>query len=488
MSLHALSLVSTVAFGLVALAAAAAILWSSELVWRSVTTAETLTERITTTAEVEGTVRELHRLGNLYQATDDPDVAETGKIVAAKLRSLLPRLDDEPRAPLRMADVMRMDHDIQAYLSDRDALSQRTTSFAEYQRALRGPLERALASVARVRAQDAAALAHARRRAWDAVRLQRAAIIASVLVLAVGLVAMNLSARWLVIRPVSDLSSAISGFRRGETDVWVPPAGVTEIGELTNAFNEMADMLLEQRKRQVTFLAGVAHDLRNPLAVIKVGLETLAVDPTGDTPQRIARIDRQVDTLARMVGDLLDSAQIEAGELTLEREEVDLVTIARTVVDCYAPTTAAHQLELHAAAEPVVVHGDPVRLEQVLGNLVSNAIRYSPTGGRVDVSVRAEDRWAVVSVKDEGLGIPAAEIPSLFLPFRRRKLGGDAIPGVGLGLSVGRRIVDAHGGRIEVESRPGRGSTFRVRLPFSHPTRESDAEVTGEMPSSGGGT
>jgi signal transduction histidine kinase len=176
-------------------------------------------------------------------------------------------------------------------------------------------------------------------------------------------------------------------------------------------------------------------------------------------------LERQLGRLTRMVGDLLDASRIEAGELELNVEEVDLRKVAREVVELYAPTSPAHQVELEAPEQPVRVRADPLRLEQVVSNLVSNAIKYAPEGGPVKVVVGVEGDEAVLAVKDRGVGIPPEEIPDLFLPFRRRAMTRNLAPGAGLGLSVVRRILQAHGGRIEVESVQGTGSTFRIRLP-----------------------
>jgi two-component system sensor histidine kinase MtrB len=304
--------------------------------------------------------------------------------------------------------------------------------------------------------------------------------VVSALLVLCGLAAVSLGASRLVVRPILALDAAVHRFRRGETDVSVAPGRVTEVAELSASFNEMVEMIVRQRREQLTFLAGVAHDMRNPLAVLKAGVEALVLAPSMTTPERLARIDRQVDGLSRMVGDLLDAARIEAGDLALECEDVDLRDTARSMVDLYAATTTAHEIVVHMVADPVIVHGDPLRLEQVIGNLLSNAIKYSPSGGRVNVSLATDEGWAVLAVADEGLGIPPAEMPSLFLPFRRRAFTRELVPGVGLGLSTTRRIVEAHGGSIEAQSAPGAGSVFRVRLPLAHSTDEAaqDADET----------
>jgi signal transduction histidine kinase len=169
-----------------------------------------------------------------------------------------------------------------------------------------------------------------------------------------------------------------------------------------------------------------------------------------------------------MVSDFLDVARIEAGELSLQLDRADAREIVMRVVELFQTTTTEHTIKLSLPEGETSLMCDAQRLEQVLGNLISNAVKYSPGGGTIEVRLHEVDRWAVVEVADQGVGISAEELPRLFEPFRR---GGSAaqavaIPGVGLGLFVVKRIVEAHEGRIEVESLPAQGSIFRVRLPL----------------------
>jgi signal transduction histidine kinase len=231
-------------------------------------------------------------------------------------------------------------------------------------------------------------------------------------------------------------------------------------------FNDMAISLSQQRKAQLTFLAGVAHDLKNPLSTLKTGMYTLEHEASevrrGNTR---ATLDRQVDLLNRMVDDLLDATRIEAGQLELRWATFDLRRLVNDVVRLYVPTAPEHQITSRIPDEPVMVEADGLRIEQVLRNLVSNAIKFSPYGGSVEVALERGSNEVALSVSDRGIGIPRDEHTSIFLPFRRRDL--NVAPGAGLGLSVVRRIVSAHGGSIDVESEPGAGSTFRVRLPLA---------------------
>jgi signal transduction histidine kinase len=227
----------------------------------------------------------------------------------------------------------------------------------------------------------------------------------------------------------------------------------------------MAERLQRQHQDLLTFLAGVAHDLRNPLAAMRMGLRLLDRPLPEDKKRRTSElVDRQVTRLERMVGDFLDATLIESGHLELQLRERDVRELVQEAVDLYSLSSPDHRIVLSAGDEPVVVRADAERIAQVLNNLVSNAIKYSPAGGDVHVSVAAEGGEAVIAVQDWGIGIAPEERKHIFEPFRRSGASRETAPGVGLGLSVARQIVEAHGGRIEVESALGRGSTFRVHL------------------------
>jgi signal transduction histidine kinase len=239
---------------------------------------------------------------------------------------------------------------------------------------------------------------------------------------------------------------------------------VQEVSELANMFNDLASNLVQQRKAQLTFLAGVAHDLKSPLSTLKTGMYMLENEPSEQRRGEIRlSLDRQIGLLNRMVDDLLDATRIEAGQLELRPAEFDLRRLVNDVVRLYVPAAPSHEITARLPDEPVVIDADPMRIEQVIRNLVSNAIKFSPSGGPVEVAAEMAADAVVLSVSDRGIGIAPEELQSIFLPFRRRKPS--VLPGAGLGLSVVRRIVTAHNGTVEVTSEPGTGSTFRVTLP-----------------------
>jgi two-component system, OmpR family, sensor histidine kinase MtrB len=273
--------------------------------------------------------------------------------------------------------------------------------------------------------------------------------------------------RAVAFRPVFEIRKVIRNFAGGDKSARIPVRGPEELRGIAGQFNEMADAVARQHHNQAAFLAAVAHDLRNPLSALKVSAEILS-DPTVTSDRLdtlMGVIKRQVKNLDRMVGDLLDSSKIESGHLELRLDDYDARMIAEEVFNLFSPSSKTHQFILNLPEAPISLHCDHLRIEQVLNNLISNAIKYSPGGGKIVLSLIESGTEALFEVSDEGMGIAREDIPYIFEPFRRTQTVREDIPGVGLGLSVARRIVGAHRGRIHVESHVGKGTTFRVYLP-----------------------
>jgi signal transduction histidine kinase len=216
------------------------------------------------------------------------------------------------------------------------------------------------------------------------------------------------------------------------------------------------------------FMQVASHELRGPVANFRLGVELLAKDLARGNPgrveDRLGVLSRQADRLGRLSSALLDVTRITAGRLTLQRQELDLAALAREVVARHAEEAQASGSAVAVEAPaPVRCQADPDRVEQVVANLLSNALKYGK-GGAVVVGVRAEEGYAVLDVADHGIGIPPEQQARIFGRFER------AVPprsygGLGLGLWIVRSLVEAHGGKVAVESAPGRGSTFTVKLP-----------------------
>jgi signal transduction histidine kinase len=178
-------------------------------------------------------------------------------------------------------------------------------------------------------------------------------------------------------------------------------------------------------------------------------------------------VRRQITRLDRLVEDLVDATRIQAGHLDLQLAEHDLRPIAREAYELFRGTSPLHTLVFEGGATPLVVRCDALRIEQALNNLVSNAIKYSPEGGEVRVEVRCERDGAVIAVADRGIGIAPEELDRVWEPYQRGPAASGIAPGVGLGLAVTKRIIEAHGGGISVVSARGVGSTFSIHLPLA---------------------
>jgi PAS domain S-box-containing protein len=229
---------------------------------------------------------------------------------------------------------------------------------------------------------------------------------------------------------------------------------------------------VEQAKDE--FLAMLGHELRNPLGTIASALGVLArVLPAEQRPM-LEIIDRQTDQLTRLVDDLMDVARLTAGKLELRRHTVDLRDLAQRCVDAAAGRTAGHRVRVDGPSLSVV--GDPVRLEQIVRNLLDNALKYTPAGGDVRVGLRAVDGLAVLSVRDTGEGIAAELLPRIFDLFVQQPQPlARSRGGLGLGLALVKRLVELHGGSVAAHSEgPGQGSEFTVRLPLATAAPSAD--------------
>jgi signal transduction histidine kinase/integral membrane sensor domain MASE1/ActR/RegA family two-component response regulator len=235
---------------------------------------------------------------------------------------------------------------------------------------------------------------------------------------------------------------------------------------------EAVQALVESDRRKDTFLATLAHELRNPLAPISNAMQYFRlkggpVEP--DVQQFTDIIERQTRQMTRLVDDLLDISRINRDKLELRKESVDLASVVQTAVETARPALKAqgHQFSVELPAEPILLQADPVRLAQVFSNLLHNAAKFTPPGGRIELCAERGQNEVVVTLRDNGVGIPPAQLSHVFEMFTQ---AGEAthqtLGGLGIGLALSRRLVEMHGGTIEAHSEGnGRGSEFRVRLP-----------------------
>lgn len=279
-----------------------------------------------------------------------------------------------------------------------------------------------------------------------------------------------------VTAPVRALTRAIGAVAAGDLSQRVRVQSQDEIGQLAAAFNTMAAELERAERLRRNMVADVAHELRTPLSLVRGHLEAMLDGVYELNRDNVATAYEETLVLTRLVDDLRELALAEAGRLQLELDDVDLADLVARVTDSFQTPAAEHQISLRTELpdDPLFVRGDEQRLRQVLINLLSNALRYTPAGGQVTVSARMQNSngrpEVQVSVSDTGSGISPEDLPNIFERFYRAdKSRARTSGGSGLGLSIARQIVQAHGGQITVASQPGQGATFTFTLPAEAP-------------------
>jgi signal transduction histidine kinase len=274
-----------------------------------------------------------------------------------------------------------------------------------------------------------------------------------------------------ITRSLRRLSAATTAVAAGSFREPIPVGGRDEVGVLARAFNAMADRLRQHDELKEEFFATLSHELRSPITSVREAAHLLADGVPGPlTPKQARMVDiirRSTDRLLRLVNQILDVSRLRAGVLPLERVPLDLDWLVERAIDELRPQ--ADEARVTLARERVgtrfTVIGDEDRLVQVVVNLLANAIRFTPVGGRVTVRLVDAGLECEIQVEDTGVGIPLAELPHVFESYRQAHPGKG---GTGLGLAIVRGLVLAHGGRVTAESQEGKGSRFTVLLPRDH--------------------
>jgi signal transduction histidine kinase len=284
---------------------------------------------------------------------------------------------------------------------------------------------------------------------------------------AIALVLGALLARTLTA-PVRELTAAIHAMAQGELAQEVPVRSQDELGELAAAFNQMSADLAQANALRRQMTADIAHDLRTPLTVITGYLESLRDGVLKPSPGRFDAMYSEAQHLQRLVEDLRTLSLADAGELPLNRQPTSPRALLQELAAAYEhrAARAGVTLQIRANHSMPPIHVDPDRMKQVLNNLLSNALRYTPSGGQIALIATQRDGQVRLSVQDSGAGIAPQALPHIFERFyqgdpARSEQGGAS----GLGLAIARSIVKMHGGRIWAESEPGAGSTFTIALP-----------------------
>jgi signal transduction histidine kinase len=300
--------------------------------------------------------------------------------------------------------------------------------------------------------------------------------------------------RWAHLETNRDLSNAVAGGwplpsarpLYVEGDLRRKNGGTVSVGiiyaplfgqgsRLVNIIANVRDITRFREADEIksTFVSVISHELKTPVSLIQGYAETLLRKDAHWDPrtrqESLQVILEEADRLNHLIDNLLDASRLEAGRLPLEMEQVALDALARRVAERFRTQTDIHDIAIDFPSDFATVRGDPRRLEQVLNNLLSNAIKYSPQGGRIEVSGRYNPDEVIVTVTDQGVGIPFEEQPRVFERFfRGSRERHQSTPGAGLGLYLAKSIVEAQGGRIWVDSVPGEGASFSFSVPRDH--------------------
>jgi len=300
-------------------------------------------------------------------------------------------------------------------------------------------------------------------------RLNRSVLLAGIISGVLGLVVSSALA-YTLIRPVRALTVAAKKLAEGDLSQRVEVHGSDELADLGHTFNQMADSLQQAEDSRRAMTADIAHELRTPLAVQRANLEALQDGVYPLSVENLVPVIDQNHLLTHLVEDLRTLALADAGQIELERTLTDLVALVGRVVERFNPQAATQQVELVVNPPPAplaLVNLDPIRLEQILTNLLSNALRYTPIGGQVKLSIDSTLTTVLVSIHDTGPGIPPEALPYIFGRFyrvdksRTRTEGGS-----GLGLAIARQLARAHGGDLTVANHPSGGAVFTLVMPL----------------------
>lgn len=271
-----------------------------------------------------------------------------------------------------------------------------------------------------------------------------------------------------LVKPINTITAAAAAMRSGDTDARTGFDGDDEISVLGKTFDEMANAIEADRQLERQLTADVAHELRTPLQAIQAMVEAMQDGVLPADEERLGIVRDETVRLARLADAILELTRLERGSLPFEMQHLDPAVPVRAAVDALQALVEAKDLTLETdITHDLMVIGDPDRLQQAVGNLLGNAARYTPSGGGVMVSLRAENGCAVIEVADTGVGIAEEDLPNVFNRFWRADYArASSTGGLGIGLAVTKEIVERHHGDIVAEQREGGGTVFRIRLPL----------------------
>lgn len=270
-----------------------------------------------------------------------------------------------------------------------------------------------------------------------------------------------------IMKPLKQMKQTVQQFAAGDLDERMPESEIPELNQLGVSFNSMASSLGDVEQRRRDLIGDMTHELRTPLTVVRGYLEELADGTIEGTPELYLRLVRETKRLERLISDLQQLSQAEAGYLSINLQKVDLLPLLESLVERFQDQLLEEgpTIELRHNKNLVPVLADRDRTEQILVNLLGNAVRYTPTGS-IDVTVSKTNSQVWIEIADTGIGIAEADLPYVFERFwRADRSRASHSGGTGIGLAIVRRLVELQGGTIEVASTLGKGTTFRFCLP-----------------------
>lgn len=296
-------------------------------------------------------------------------------------------------------------------------------------------------------------------------------ILAWMLVVAALVLILSMFVMRTITRPIGELSEGIQKMTGGDLSTRVSVHGHNEFSELAQAFNSMSEKIESLDRSRSQFVSNASHELKTPLSTMKILIETLVYQDPMDpamTKDFLNDVNQEIDRLNRIVSDLLTLVNIDSGSMKLNLADIRLNALLEEQVKRLLPLARENGIEIDLEMkDDLTVSGDSLKLQQVIYNVIDNAIKYTPRGGEVNTQLMRSGKKAVIRISDTGIGIPADDLPHIFDRFYRvDKARSRATGGTGLGLSIVKQIVQQHGGTIRATSTEGKGTTFEIELPI----------------------
>ncbi len=306
---------------------------------------------------------------------------------------------------------------------------------------------------------------------YEGLRAIRLKIILWLAVIALLALLMSMFVVRTITRPIGDLNEGISRMAKGDLSSRVKVRGKNEFAQLAMAFNSMSERIEQFDKARNQFVSNASHELKTPLSTMKILIETLFYQDVCDPAMMkefLGDVNKEIDRLSGIISDLLTLVNIDSGGMKIKPGDVRLSSVVQEQTQRLLPLAREQGIEMDCVVkDPCDTVGDATKLQQVFYNVIDNAIKYTPRGGKVSIEVSRGGKKAVVKVVDTGIGIPEADLPHIFDRFYRvDKARSRETGGTGLGLSIVKQIVLLHGGDITAASKEGAGTTFTIELPI----------------------